>query len=133
MTTYQETWVFPCNVKFFNIFDHFKKRNTVVWKRRGSVHTGDVVYIYLGSPYKEIKYKCHVIADDISEEKVQMNSYAIPKKVSGTPHYIELELDQTFEEGKYPYEVLKENGLGQVQIPARASRRLKPFLDGGDN
>lgn len=133
MATYQETWVFPCNVRFFNIFDHLATSKTVVWKKRGSVHTGDVVYIYLGSPYKEIRFKCHVIDEDVPEEIVQKNVYAIPNNASGKLHFVELELDQSFDEGKYPYELLKENDLGQVQIPARDSRRLRSFLERGED
>lgn len=133
MAAYQETWVFPCNVRFFDIFEHFAKSNTVVWKKRSSVHTGDEVYIYIGAPYKEIRFKCHVIADEVPEDVVQENSYAIPKNADGKLHYVELELDQTFDEGRYTYELLKENDLGQVQIPARASRRLRSFLERGED
>lgn len=133
MTAYQGTWVFPCNIRYFNIFEHFTKGNTVVWGKKGSVHTGDVVYIYIGALYKKIRFKCHVIADEISDDVVQANSYAIPQNASGKLYYVELELDRTFEEGKYTYEVLKENDLGQVQIPARASRRLRSFWERGED
>ncbi len=127
MNEYQEKWVFPCNIKFFDIFSHFKSHNTVVWKKRGAIHQNDIVYIYIGAPYGEIRFKCHVINDNISKEKLEQNQYAIQKN-SMCAQYIELKLDKIFKEKEYPFKELKENGIGQVQIPARVSRQLKAFL-----
>lgn len=133
MTTFQETWVFPCNVKYFDVFKHFSENNTVIWKRRGAVHKDDIVYIYVGAPYKGIRFKCHVVNEDVDEDVVQKNQYAIPKNSTGKEHYVELELDKEFEDDTFPLKELKENDLGQVQIPARASRKLRSFLERGED
>ena len=133
MANYQETWVFPCNVKFFDFFKHFNDNRTVIWKRRGAVHNGDIVYIYVGAPYKEIRFKCHVVNESVDEATVEKNQYAIPKNATGNEHYLELALDKTFESNTFPLADLKEHDLGQVQIPARASRRLKAFLERGED
>lgn len=43
-----EKWIIPCNVKRFNVIEHFKNNDTVVWKNSFTIHAGDIVYIYLG-------------------------------------------------------------------------------------
>ena len=75
-------------------------------------------------------YKCIVVDDDISENKLADNDYAIvdkksrnyfPKKIS----YIELKPIGKFDEQVLNLSVLKENGLGQVQQQARTPRLLQ--------
>jgi hypothetical protein len=75
-----ETWVIPCNIKYFDVISHFKENKRVVWKNSFSIHKGDIVYLYLSSPYGEIRYKCIVINDSVDEEVLKTNSYAIPIK-----------------------------------------------------
>ena len=89
--------------------------------------------MYVGAPYKEIRFKCHVVDDNVKEDVLNQNRYAIVKNASTSQRYVELELDESFDSGKYPLEQLKEHDLGQVQIPARASRRLRNFLGRGDD
>lgn len=129
MATYKEAWVFPCNIKYFNVIDHFAEHDTVIWRRRGVVHEGDVVYIYIGSPIKEIRYKCYVVNERVDKTVLKDNPYAITASATQSSSYIELKLDKEYDEGSFPYSELKENGLGQVQIPARASRKLRAFLE----
>ena len=64
---------------------------------------------------------------------LQENTYAIPTKTSNNFYskrvkYIVLELDQTFPEGTFKLDELKNHGLGQVQIQARADRKLREFM-----
>lgn len=129
-----EHWIIPCNVKVFNIIEHFRERKTVIWKNSFTIMTGDVAYIYLGSPYSEIKYKCNVISTDVDENKLRDNAYAIPAKKSNNyfskkEKYIEMEYVCEYPEKTFPLEDLRAHGLGQVQIQARTDRRLQQYLD----
>lgn len=132
-----EKWIIPCNVKRFNIIDHFKSSETVVWKNSFTIHKGDIAYIYLGAPYGEIRYRCSVISDTVDEETLQANKYAIQEKNSNNYFskkikYIQLKLECEYPEGLLPLAKLKENGLGQVQIQARPDRNLKRYLESVD-
>lgn len=129
-----EHWIIPCNVKKFNIIEHFKLNSEVVWKNSFTIHKGDVVYIYVGSPYGEIRYKCEVISDQVDDDLLQQNSYAIVTKTTNNYFskkikYIQLKLLKEYPEKKLPLSTLKENGLGQVQIQARTDRNLQRYLD----
>lgn len=125
-----EKWVFPCNTKYFDIIEHFKNSDTVVFKRNTRINIGDVVYIYLAAPIQEIRYICHVINNEVSEEILKQNTYVIPKDFDKKEyHFVMFQLDKEIEAGLLPYAELKENDIGQVIIPARASRKLKKYLD----
>lgn len=129
-----EKWIVPCNIKRFNIVEHFKKSGFVIWKNSFTIRTGDTVYIYIGSPLSQIKYRCTVISDQVDEETLQKNEYAIVKSkgnnyFSKKVKYIQLRCDYGYPDGCLPLSVLKENGLGQVQIQARTDRNLQRYLD----
>lgn len=125
-----ETWIAPCNIKRFDITGHFSHANRVVMKKAPGVALGDVVYIYLSAPVSAIMYKCAVINNAVTaDEAKKLHPYAVGKDAPLKSGYMELELLGSFERGELPLALLKENGLGQVQIQARADRKLKRFLD----
>lgn len=133
-----EKWIIPCNVKIFDVISHFKSNKRVVWKNSFTIHKGDIAYLYLGRPYGEIRYKCLVIDDSVSEELLNKNAYAIPDKKSNNyfskkEKYIQMEYISEFHEGLLTLEKLREYGLGQVQIQARTDRRLQQFIDACEN
>ncbi len=129
----KELWIIPCNTKHFNVSEHFNREKTVVWRNSFSIRKGDVAYIYLSAPFSEIRYRCNVISEEVDDDTLQANSYAIPAKTTNNyfskrVKYMVLELDRVFPEGKYKLEELKKHGLGQVQIQARADRKLREYL-----
>lgn len=129
----QQNWIMPCNVKYFDVIKHFENNRTVVWKNISSACPGDVVYIYLGSPHCEIRYKCVVVSDAVDDETLKQNSYAIPKRPQSSLYhvklkYIEMELVEEYPEGTFSLKELKANGLGQVQVQARTSDELQNYI-----
>ncbi len=129
-----ENWIVPCNTKYFNVVDHFRKTETVIWKNSFTIKKGDNVYLYLSSPYGEIKFRCTVISDSVADEILSENQYAIVKNPSNNYFSKKIKYIQLQKVVEYPDDVLKieklrEFGLGQVQIQARADRRLKAFID----
>lgn len=52
-----QKWMIPCNVKNFDVVEHFRTNTTAFFKRNRALSLGDEVYIYVASPYSEIKYK----------------------------------------------------------------------------
>ena len=128
-----ENWIVPCSVKFFDVVNHFEENNTIVWRKESALKKGDTAYIYIGAPYSEIKYKCHIIDDDVDEKTLQSNEYAIRKTESGKRQkYIMMELDHIYDDGELSLDKLRENGLGQTQIQARTDRRLQAFISDVD-
>lgn len=124
-----EHWIIPCNLKVFDVITHFKTNKQVVWKNSFTIKAGDIAYIYLGQPYSELKFKCRVISNDVDDELLKNNSYAIPAKKSNNyfskrEKYIVMELLQEFPDKALPLDQLRKNGLGQVQIQARTDKKL---------
>lgn len=132
MDNYHENWLFPCNIKFFDIIEHFKHENTVLWKKRGAIKNDDVVYLYLGAPYSEVRYKCHVINDDVDVETIKKNPYVLNEWEDPTKkHCIMMQLDESYEENIYPLTELRLHDINQVQLPARLSSKALAYLEKG--
>lgn len=128
-----ENWIVPCSVKFFNVVKHFEENDTIVWRKVSALKKGDTAYIYIGAPYSEIKYKCHIVDDDVDEKTLQSNEYAIRKTESGKRQkYIKMKLDHVYDDGELSLDKLRANGLGQTQIQARTDRRLQAFISNVD-
>jgi len=129
-----EHWIIPCSVKVYDIIEHFKKQNLVVWKNSFTIRKGDIAYIYIGSPHSEIKFKCEVVSDSVDEKLLSENEYAIPAKKSNNyfskkEKYIQMKLITEYPNGTFKLEDLREHGLGQVQIQARTDSRLQQYIN----
>lgn len=133
-----ERWIVPCNLKHFNIQEHFAINKTVVWKNSFTIRVEDLAYIYISAPISAIKYRCRVVADDVSDEMLNANKYAIPKRESHNyfskrTKYIVLKLEKEYPDDFLTLEALRQHGLGQVQIQARIDRRLGKYIEEIDN
>ena len=124
-----ETWIVPCNVRFFDVVSYLDDHKTIVWKRRSTIVKGDEIYIYVGAPYSQILFKCRVEEDELSEEEIKKNNYAISSKDTEKTKYMRLKMIHRYEEGTLPLKDLREVGLGQTQVQARADRKLRVYLD----
>lgn len=127
-------YVFPCNPEHFDIDAYFLNNTQILWRRPSDIEVGDIAYIYIGKTIREVKYRCKVISTEVSKEKLQANSYAIPKgKLASKCSYIILELEQIYADGTFPLPVLKEKGMGQFMVPMRAKDKLEQLLTDIDN
>ena len=104
-------WMIPCNVKNFNIVEHFKSEKTAFFKRNRALAVGDEVYIYVAKPFSEVKYKGHVIKTGIPANEIDIK-YGVPRGEEKS--FIEVELDKVFPEGTFTGKDLMDHGLGQV-------------------
>lgn len=52
-------WLFPANIKYYDVFGAFSETETY-WPANTTMTAGDVVYIYLAAPYKQIGFLCEV-------------------------------------------------------------------------
>lgn len=133
-----ENWIIPCNIKYFDVRTHFQSTPFVVWKNAFTIRVGDTVYIYMGAPLSQIKYRCTVVSDKVDEITLIKNSYAIQGKPSNNYFskkikYIQIRKDYEYPDGMLTLPKLKEHGLGQIQIQARTDRNLQRYLNQVDN
>lgn len=125
-----ENWIVPCSVKFYDVVGHLKEKKTIVWRKVSALREGDTVYLYLGAPYSEIKYRCRIINDNVDEQTLAENAYAIRKSDRMRKFkYLLLELEYTYPDGVLSLDKLRAHGLGQTQTQARTDRKLQAFIN----
>lgn len=127
----KENWIIPCNIKYFDVINYLQSHDDIVFRRISAINQGDVAYIYVTSPYCEIKYRCHVVCDDVSNEELKEHLYAIPQKQSEykKSRYVKLHVDFQYENGTMCLKDLKNHGLGQVQMQARTDRHVQAYIN----
>jgi len=97
--------------------------------RRTNVQVGDLVYIYVGKHFGQIKYLCKVNKVNLSEIINDDTRFTIDGSgFMNHRRYMQLELINIFDEELLSYRYLKENGLGRVQGPSRVDERLEKYI-----
>lgn len=99
------SWILPCNVKKYDIIEHFKNNEIAVWKYHHGIIDNDIAYIYIALPYQEIRFRCRVISKRADEEIVSEHPYA---KRDNITRYIVLKLEKEYPSGLITYKELKE-------------------------
>jgi hypothetical protein len=62
-------WLYPANTKFYDVFGAFGELETY-WPINSKVAAGDVVFIYLAAPYKQIRFVCDVLDVGLAETDI---------------------------------------------------------------
>ena len=123
------TWIMPCNVSIFNIVEHFEVEDEMYWLGTQATDVGDIIYLYVGKPFSEIKYKCEVIDCQIDEQIIQQSNYDVLKKDSKRrKNFIKIKMIQRYPLGIFPFHTLMQHGLVSVQSQMRISSELIKYL-----
>lgn len=122
------TWVMPCNLKYFDINKRFENFDYVIWKRGVKAEVGDVVYIYVGQPISRIQYKCIVTDPDVDKRTLEENSYARIGDIERNRKYMKLTLEHVYKEG-VPLSKLQELGMFGVRKQTRLDRRILEYMN----
>ncbi len=119
-------WLFPANIKFYDVFAAFAEPETY-WPLSAKAESGDIVYIYLAAPHKQVGFVCDVIETGFSLdaiiEKVEpfIKGNGGGKKEPKT--FMKLRRTQTLEltsDSLLGYTHLKANGLtGMLMGPRK--------------
>lgn len=117
-------WFFPCRVQFYDVIRHLEERHEILWNQPVQLQVGDAVYIYVGSPYSAIKFKCIVSQIDVVDaEVIKKNSYAV-RGGSKNQKFALLRLEKEFLDNEYPIRYLRENGHNQYQKQCHINDKL---------
>ncbi len=113
-------WIVPANSKYFDIIDHLKNTDTVIWKQTNDVKIGDIVYLYVGVPYSAILYKLAAMEVNIPYE--YKDQYITMRRA------MKLKLLKRYGREEFPLERLKEYGVKAVRsarsMPEKLSKEL---------
>lgn len=122
------TWIMPCNIKYFDIVKRFEDYDYVVWKRGARIEKGDVIYIYVGQPFSRIQYKCIVENPDVNKNILEENTYARIGDIEHNRKYMRLMLVHAYQEG-VPLSKLQELGMFGVRKQTRLDRRILEYMN----
>lgn len=121
-------WIIPCNLTVYNALDHFEKDDYLYWGAFSSTKVGDIIYLYVGKPLAEIKYKCHVVETNIDIDTIKASKVSFLVNRKNRHNYIRMELDECFPSGLLPYSALKENGLVTIQTQTKMNEELTNYI-----
>ncbi len=117
---YEETktshWLVPANPEYYDIIGEFEKTYTTIWKQKGKIYVGDIIYLYLAAPISSILFKCEVTENNIpySYEDKNLKMYKVFK----------MKLIRKYMQGELTMDLLREHGITWI----RGQRRLPESL-----
>lgn len=123
-------WIISCNPSYYDVIGAFNKLKEIEWKQSVNINTGDIVYIYVGNPFKEIKYKCIAKKVDLnSAGRIDDSEFMLDdSNYNDYGRYMELSLLTKYEEQQFPLSRLREHGLKSVQGPSKVTEELSNFI-----
>ena len=124
-------WVFPCKLSTYDIHQAYANLRRIDWKQSCNVAPGDVVYIYVATPEKQIAYKCIAIKTDKPTSTIDDSAYAVnPEHYTNYGRYVELQFVYRFDEVDTSYASLRKHGLeSTLQGPIKLNKELSDFLE----
>ena len=119
-------WLYPANTSIYDVFGAFAESQTY-WPMTSKVAVGDVVFVYLAAPYKQIGFAADVVGIGYPASKVMAAVRPFFKK--GAPNadgkaktFMKLADKKTFEistESALTLSNLKQHGLNGMLMGAR--------------
>lgn len=102
-------WIVPANPRYYDLIDAFHQSKEILWKQSSAVQTGDLVYIYYGSPYSALMFKTKAlkvnIPYDYEDVHVKMR------------YVMKLRLIESYPPDRLPLKKLKDYGITTVRGP----------------
>ena len=123
MTTH---WLYPANTKYYDVIEALSQPYTY-WPMKSKASPGDIIYIYLAAPYKQIAYVCRVKEVSLEKNSIFENIRQFVKG-AGTddkkdPLFMKLEPTKQITldlDSSLTYHFLKQHGLkGMLMGPRK--------------
>ena len=126
----ESCWILPCNINIFDVNAHFTTSKDLYWGATSATKVGDTLFVYVGRPFSEIKYRCRVIETNISEKTIKESNVAFLTIKKNKRNFIHLRLEISYPEHYFSYSDLVEHGLVSVQSQMRISDELEKYIKG---
>ncbi len=118
-------WLIPANTKFYDVLSALAQE-TAFWPMNANLSSGDVVYIYLAAPYKQIGFICKVLDTGYDLDAVidHVSPFLIGKAHDKGPSkpFMSLKTIQAIpidQNSRLSLKQLKQNGLTGMLMGAR--------------
>lgn len=116
-----EEWIVPANPKYYDLTNCFDENGITDWKQSSDIHVGDIVYIYLGSPFSSLIYKCKAL--EVNLPYNYKDKYLDIKKV------MNLKLIKEYRQGEISFEKLNELGIKAIRGPRKVSKDISKHFN----
>lgn len=113
-------WLIPANPKYYDVINCFNETDTITWKQSNKISIGDIVYLYVGSPYSCILYKCVVTETDIP--------YTYIDKNLSMSKVMRIELLKRYNKDEFTFDILKKYGVNSIRGPRSITKELSEEL-----
>ena len=123
-------WMVPGNPEHFDIIGAFTELGKIDWRQTINAQVGDIVYVYVSGPIKEIRFKCRVNETDIEDVEIEDDKFNISGEQGGVyDRYMELEAIREYSGSAYGREELLKHGFMTLRGPMRVPQELQKYLD----
>lgn len=112
----EHSWIIPANPRYFDLDHAFSLKDDLYWGQTFHVHNGDLIYIYYGMPFGEIRYLCRVTETDIPVHDQSMSRHTKMMRIHKLVKY---------EDGMFNRKMLKKYGVSNV----RGARHMPSALE----
>lgn len=114
-------WLIPSNPKYYDSVHAFDDTDEISWKQGAGIKTGDIVFMYIGSPVSTILYKCVVTKTDIP--------YSFERDGLTIKSLMNIRLLKRYDPEKFTFEVLnKKYNIFAVRGPRGIPHSLSEDL-----
>ncbi len=113
-------WIIPANPKYYDVINCFNNDDEILWNQKDGISIGDIVYIYVTAPYKQIMYKCLVTSVDI-EHKYEDKNVKIDKMMK-------IKLIENLKNNNYNWSYLNDLGITLIRGPRKISKQISQKL-----
>lgn len=114
-------WIIPANPKYYDMLTCFDATDTIIWKQSSNIKVNDIVYIYVGSPYSALFYKCQALEVNIS--------YSYQTKDLTIKNVMRIKLIKKYVHDEFPFARLKELGVRAIRGPRLITKELSDALN----
>jgi len=119
-TEISKEWIIPANATYFDVVEYFNTNKEVLWKQSSNIKVGDIVYVYLSSPYSALMYKTKAT-------RVNEDYFSTRRQKHDKAMY--LEVLKFYPKDKYTFKRLNELGVKAIRGPRHITEDLKKELD----
>ncbi len=125
-------WLIPCSPSVYDAEGAFQEYGHVVWHQNCKMQAGDIAYIYISAPIKEICCKCIIEDVDIPLDVGDDDGYVIDEMFSLKSYrrFMDLKMIEIYDNPLLGLSFLKMNGLGSpIQGQRRAPQALVEYIE----
>lgn len=121
----EHSWIIPANPRYFDLDHAFSLKDDLYWGQTFHVKNGDLIYIYYGMPFGEIRYLCKVTETDIPVMDHSMSRHTKMMRIHKLLKY---------EDGMFNRKLLKKYGVTNVRgarhMPSALEKEIKRVSGG---